>query len=67
MSTYAVVPSRRSALDEGSLHDLCLDCAQMSLPQQAEPAGPSSPRVVPDVVVPDDVRHLLDDLPPYGT
>ena len=66
MSPHAVVPGRRSALDEGSLHDLCLDGAQVVLPRQDRQAGARAdePR---GVVVPEDARHLLDDLPAYGT
>jgi hypothetical protein len=67
MSTHAVVPGPRSGLDEGSLHDLCVDGAQVELPHQVAPHGEPHEGTSPAVVVPDDARHLLDDLPPYGT
>ena len=68
MSASAVVPGPRSALDEGTIHDLCVDCAQMVLPPEPRAVvarPPSSGRFA--VEVPDDARHLLDELPAYGT
>ena len=69
MSTSAVVPGPRSALDEGTIHDLCVDCAQVVLPPGH--ARGLAPRPAasgwPSVEVPDDARHLLDELPAYGT
>ncbi|MGN6414495.1 hypothetical protein, partial [Flexivirga sp.] len=67
MSASAVVPGPRSALDEGTLHDLCVDGAQVLLPRLvAQPAPPSSSGRS-TLEVPDDARHLLDELPAYGT
>jgi hypothetical protein len=67
MSASAVVLGPRSALDEGTMHDLCVDGAQVVLP----PVVASAPTpYVPGrsaVVVPDGARHLLDELPAYGT
>jgi hypothetical protein len=69
MSASAVVPGPRSALDEGTIHDLCVDGAQVVLPQghgAGVPAQPA-PSGAFAVEVPDDARHLLDELPAYGT
>ena len=67
MSISTVVPGPRSALDEGSVHDLCVDGAQIVLPgQPAQDGTPARPGHGP-VVVPDDASALLADLPPYGT
>jgi hypothetical protein len=67
MSASAVVIGPRSALDEGTMHDLCVDGAQVVLTRVvAQPAPPSSTRRSA-LEVPDDARHLLDDLPAYGT
>ena len=69
MSASAVVPGPRSALDEGTIHDLCVDCAQVMLPPghgAVLPAHPASSGPFA-VEVPDDARHLLDELPAYGT
>ncbi|HEX3004778.1 MAG TPA: hypothetical protein VHO27_11250 [Angustibacter sp.] len=69
MSASAVVPGPRSALDEGTIHDLCVDGAQVVLPSGHDavvPAQPSSAGVFA-LEVPDDARHLLDELPAYGT
>ncbi|MGN6612303.1 MAG: hypothetical protein ACTHLJ_11055 [Angustibacter sp.] len=67
MSTSAVVPGPRSALDEGTLHDLCVDGAQVVLPRVIRQATAPAASGRSDVVVPDDARHLLDELPAYGT
>ena len=72
MSTSAVVPGPRSGLDEGTLHDLCVDCAQLVLPPTPPTAQPRrrSSGTAKDAVrvdVPEGARHLLDDLGAYGT
>ncbi len=66
MSTPAVVPGPRSALDEGSVHDLCLDGAQVVLPVTVP--RPQPRRAPYDViVVPDDAPALMAGLSQYGS
>ena len=68
MSTQAVVPGPRSSLDEGTIHDLCVDGAQVALPSSGAHTGGHRSASAPVAVdVPDDARHLLDELPAYGT
>ena len=72
MSTSAVVPGPRSSLDEGTLHDLCVDCAQVVLPPSqpvAERRGRSADAATDAaaVDVPEGARHLIDELGAYGT
>jgi hypothetical protein len=53
-------PGPRSALDEGSVHDLWVDASQVNLPVRAPRAPLRAP--APDaLVVPDDAADLIAD------
>jgi hypothetical protein len=65
MSEPAAVPGPRSALDEGSVHDLWLDAREVVVPATA----PHQAHVAPAqdaLVVPQDAADLVGGLPAYG-
>ncbi|WP_426560894.1 hypothetical protein ACPPVT_13050 [Angustibacter sp. McL0619] len=66
MSRSATVPGPRSALDEGSVHDLWLDAAQVVMPVTTPHQGHLAP-AEDALVVPQDAADLLGGLPTYGS
>ena len=65
MSTSATVPGPRSGLDEGSVHDLWVDAAQVVMPVTAPHQGHLAP-ADDALVVPQDAADLVGNLPAYG-
>jgi hypothetical protein len=65
MSEPAAVPGPRSALDEGSVHDLWLDAAQVVVPATA-PHQSHTAAGEDALVVPQDAADLVGGLPAYG-
>ncbi|GAB3592051.1 hypothetical protein GCM10027446_12050 [Angustibacter peucedani] len=61
------VPGPRQALDEGSVHDLAVDGAQVLLPAPSpRPLHVAHPATAP-VLVPEDATAMLSGLSQYGS
>ncbi|MFC6006382.1 hypothetical protein [Angustibacter luteus] len=66
MSSATTVPGRRSGLDEGSVHDLWVDAAQVVVPVST----PQRPHLSPaqdSLVVPQDAADLVGGIATYGS
>jgi hypothetical protein len=61
------LPGPRHALDEGSVHDLAVDGAQVLLPSPAPRPLHVAPLDAAAVVVPDDASSMLTGLSQYGS